>query len=137
MSVKSQNLERNSYIAGVLAWLVPGAGHLYLGEKPRGLLLCVGVCVTFFLGVLLGGVVMVDIHYSKPWFLAQILTGAPCIIATLLQNMLHTEVGVGRGVELGQVYTGVAGMMNLLAVLDALLRGQGLSLAKPHPKDTK
>lgn len=134
--MKEHPLEHNCYIAGILAWLVPGAGHIYLGQRKRGLLLCAGICLTFFLGLLLGGVEMVDVKYSKPWFMAQILAGAPCIITALIQNA-HMPPGLGRGIELGQVYTGVAGMMNLLAVIDALLRSQGFSLAKPISESTK
>ena len=45
---------RHRGVAALLAWLVPGAGHLYQGRNAKGLLF--GVCIlgTFFYGLLLG-----------------------------------------------------------------------------------
>ena len=108
-------------LVGFLAWLVPGAGHWYLGQRVRGGIICVSICVTFVLGVLLGGVEMIDPKNATAWFCAQLLTGLPGVIGTLAQNP-GIEMGYGRGVDLGQVYAGVAGLLNLFCVIDVLMR---------------
>ena len=33
--------------AGLLAWLLPGLGHIYLGEKKRGWILMITVAAVF------------------------------------------------------------------------------------------
>jgi hypothetical protein len=41
-------------VAGLLAWLIPGAGHLYQGRVGKGLLFMVCILGTFFYGLFLG-----------------------------------------------------------------------------------
>lgn len=121
MADKRENGEKAVYIAGILAWLIPGAGHWYLGMRSRGGIMFVAICGTFLLGVLLGGIEMVDPEHSRAWFFAEILSGLPAVISTIVQNP-QIEAGSGRGVDLGEVYAGVAGLLNLLCVLDAVQR---------------
>ena len=44
----------NPYVAGLLAWLIPGAGHLYQRRFAKGLLFMICVLVTYFVGLGLG-----------------------------------------------------------------------------------
>lgn len=115
--------QKPPYFAGILAWLVPGAGHWYLGMYARGLVIFFSVCVTFALGILLGGIEMIDPLNDKWWFAAQILAGIPAIVIAIFQDP-NVLSGVGRGVDHGQVYTGVVGLLNLLCIMDALGRSQ-------------
>ena len=122
------------YLVGVLSWLIPGAGHWLLGLRARGVIIFCAVCATFLLGTILGSVEVIDPHHARAWFCAQIQCGLPAIIATLLQN---PNIGItdisGRGVDFGQVYAGVAGLLNVLCILDALTRCQAaMSRNKPR-----
>jgi TM2 domain-containing membrane protein YozV len=45
---------RNPWIAGILAWLWPGAGHLYQGRYGKGLLFMGCVLSIFVMGLILG-----------------------------------------------------------------------------------
>ena len=45
---------RNPYIAGFLAWLWPGAGHLYQRRYGKGLLFMACILSLFLFGVILG-----------------------------------------------------------------------------------
>lgn len=47
-------------VAGLLAFLLPGAGHAYLGDTRRGLFIAGGVFGLFFTGLLVGGIATVD-----------------------------------------------------------------------------
>lgn len=73
--------ERFEPIAGLLAILWPGAGHLYLGEIRRGVLIMVGVLGLFFGGLFIGGIDAVDRREDPVWFFGQALMG-PLAFAT-------------------------------------------------------
>ena len=60
----------------VLAWLVPGAGHFYLGRRVRGVIIFVVIGATFWGGMAVGGVLTMDYYNSRGWFIAQMCTGA-------------------------------------------------------------
>ena len=62
----------NPYLATVLSWLVPGAGHFYLGRRLRALAFLVLVLASLVIGWRLEG--------RLPWT----LSGAPLqVLATL------------------------------------------------------
>ncbi|MCC6321812.1 MAG: hypothetical protein IT438_10315 [Phycisphaerales bacterium] len=62
-------------IAAVLAWLVPGAGHLFLGYTRRAILIAGGVFGLFAGGLFVGGIDCVDKRENFFWFLGQALAG--------------------------------------------------------------
>ena len=45
---------RDPWLAGLLAWLVPGAGHLYQRRTGKGLLFMICILSTYFFGLALG-----------------------------------------------------------------------------------
>ena len=45
---------RNPYLAALLAWLVPGAGHFYQRRRAKGALFCICILSTFLFGLGLG-----------------------------------------------------------------------------------
>lgn len=115
--------KKPAYLLVLLAWLIPGAGHWYLGLCARGVVICVTICVTFFLGMVLGSMEIIDPQYAKGWFLAQVLGGLPALMGAALQDKAEPITAIyGRGVDLGQVYTGVAGLLNMLCIIDVLGR---------------
>lgn len=62
-------------VAAVLAWLFPGAGHLYLGHTRRAILICLGVLGLFSGGLFVGGISCVDRKEAYFWYLGQAMTG--------------------------------------------------------------
>ena len=115
--------------AALLAWVWPGLGHISSGEKRRGLLIMAGVLGLFLGGVLVGGVDSVDRREDHLWFLAQVCAG-PIAITTDLVNQayvkkmpparLNKATGLGRVNEMGTLFTALAGLMNVVVILDAL-----------------
>ena len=103
-----------------VAWLVPGAGHLWLGRRHKGLIFLVVLPLMFGLGLWLKGRLF-PFELSEPLValaaLADVAAGLPNIVARL--------VGAGAGDvtaitwEYGNTFTIVAGLLNLLVVLDA------------------
>ena len=106
--------------AAVSGWLVPGLGHLMLGKKRRGLLFFVVVTGLFVLGLYLHGELF-RLDTSEPLTLlaglAELGVGLPFFVAKML--------GAGAGdvtaltYEYGYTFCIVAGLLNLLIVLDA------------------
>ena len=131
--------EKITYFVGVAAWLVPGAGHWFLGQRYRALILFLAITSTFGLGVLLGSIEMIDPKNSRAWFCAEILVGGPTILTAWRQSpaIPSTEV-YGRQVDLGHVYAGVAGLLNLLCILDVLVQCQpSTQPLRTGPQDQK
>jgi hypothetical protein len=135
-------------MAAVLAWVWPGLGHISTGRRRRGLLIMFGVLFLFFSGILIGGIDVVDRKRDKLWFLAQSLCGPIAFAADYAsQNFLVRlperwredrewmqrleqgddsarralrTTGLGRVNEIGTLYLALAGLMNLVVILDAL-----------------
>lgn len=124
-------------VAGLLAWLIPGLGHVYLGQRQRGLILLVTIAATFWCGVAIGGVQSTVLPYGQTaprdqrpprdrqaWFVAQICTGVHCLATLGLGELQTRRHGVFRAdfaaEDVAIIFTGVAGLLNLLVILDAI-----------------
>ena len=152
-------------VAGLAAVALPGLGHVVRGERKRGLLAGAGVAGMFVLGLLVGGVDVIDSKQDRLWFFAQAGVGP----ATFLVDHYHqhslkvvamrtvmtprgavqvpeartanpdegrasdgkprplaqgerppNSKSLGRVNELGTLLVALAGMMNLIVILDAL-----------------
>jgi hypothetical protein len=106
-------------------WLVPGLGYWILGHKARGLVVFGTILLLFFLGMLIGGVKVVDAPsqlamaqiVDKPWYLLQVMAGAIAMVAAFAAN--HTTiVSHAHSFDIGTLYTSVAGFLNLLTMVD-------------------
>lgn len=123
----SINPARFDPICLVLAWIWPGLGHLWMGQKRRGFLIMTGVVCMFVFGVLIGGVDVIDRENDALWFVPQVLAG-PLAFGIDYLNLTFVKTGrigmpsIGRVNELGTLYTALAGLMNLAAMIDATTR---------------
>lgn len=127
-------------VAGNLAWLVPGLGHIYLGQRVRGLVFLVTIIATFWTGVAIGGVRnTVDPVERRLWFVAQLCTAGntaaawALALATEEKGATKTAPAHWTSAEVGVHYTGVAGLLNFLIVLDAIGRAE----APPHGREKR
>lgn len=57
---------KNPPLAAFLAWLWPGAGHLYQGRYGKGILFMVCILVTYFFGLALSGGHAVYASFQRP-----------------------------------------------------------------------
>jgi len=82
---------RNPVLAALLAWLWPGAGHLYQGRHVKGVLFMVCVLSTYCTGMILGRGHVVYASWAendRRWqYLCQVGAGLPALPA-LVQNRL-------------------------------------------------
>lgn len=102
------------------AWLVPGAGHLWLGRRQKGMIFLVALPLMFLTGILLDGRIF-PFELSEPL----VALAAASNLAIGLPWMLARMFDVGGGVvtaasyEYGNCYMIVAGLLNSLVILDA------------------
>jgi hypothetical protein len=114
--------------AGLLAWVFPGLGHLFLGRRGKSLVLMGSIVVLFVLGVMMDSRLQLHLGLEDPLALlfsaAQMGIGAPYVIARLLGY----EAGLVTSptYEYGNTFTAVAGLLNILVLLDALDTARGV-----------
>ncbi len=163
-------------LTGLLAWVIPGAGHVFLGRTVRGLIICICINGLFWAGVAFGGVFTVEPLGQKWWFAAQMCTGVSGAAGWVRQERYRRKVtaefdnpnlraptptrrDLGRGdlapewwaaynyalaaegVNLNypadtvaRAYSGVAGMLNLMCIFDAILLAAMGSFGEPPPQ---
>ena len=106
-------------IVGLLAWLVPGAGHLLLGKNRHAIVIFVTVVLTLGAGLYIGSIGVINPVGAKPWYVAQVMN-TPAV-AALGQVTRQGDYPVyGRPNEIGQIYTSIAGLLNLLCIVNAV-----------------
>ena len=105
----------------LLAWLVPGAGHLRIGRRWPALFVAATVLVLFVAGMALAGFENVSRVRHPWWFALQAFAGLPALAADLLTaDVTPTEYLPHRSV--GELYTAMAGLLNLVALADVWAR---------------
>ena len=103
----------------VLGWLVPGGGYFFLKENKRGAIIFVAITVTFLLGLYVGSIGVIDPVGAWPWYIAQVMN-SPIVIAIGHKTAGGAYQVYGRPNEVGQIYTSIAGLLNLLAIVNAV-----------------
>ena len=106
-------------VVGLLAWLVPGAGHFVLKEKKRAIIIFATIVLTFCAGIYAGSIGVIDPVGAWWWYVAQIMN------SPMVAVLGHLTAGgaypvYGRPNEIGQIYTSIAGMLNLLCIVNAV-----------------
>jgi hypothetical protein len=140
---------RDPLFSAFLAWLVPGGGHLYQGRTGKAILYAVCILGLYLMGMAMGEGKIVYWRWINPlnnpekfciYYLGQFWVGVaalPALIQGTLQhfgrdpilggllaepsqtvlNGMHPRLG--KLVEIGTIYTTVAGLLNILAIYDA------------------
>jgi hypothetical protein len=110
----------------VSGWLVPGAGHLWMGRRQKGLVFLLALPAMFVTGLLLHGRIF-PFELSEPLVAlaaaADLGAGAPWIIARMLDA--GSGIVTATTYEYGNTFLIVAGLLNALVVLDAFDIGMG------------
>jgi len=87
---------KEPWIAALLAWMLPGLGHVYQGRTGKGLLFFICILGTFFYGMYLGGGKVV--YASVPWeqqyrwqYLCQLGVGLPSTPMLVQKNRVMNK----------------------------------------------
>jgi len=107
-------------LVAVAAWLLPGGGHLWLGRRQKGLIFLLALVAMFALGLALEGRLF-PFEFSQP------LVGLAAVanVGAGIPYFLAWAGGMGEGqviaatYEYGNAFLIVAGLLNMLVVLDA------------------
>lgn len=136
---------RDPVLAAFLAWLIPGAGHLYQRRVGKGLLFFICILGAFFIGMVLGDGRVVYASFNRSDYrlpyLCQVGAGLPALPALVQsyrvkhgreplmggrmapprsgEELSQWQSENARNFELGTVYTMIAGLLNVLAIFDA------------------
>jgi hypothetical protein len=116
----------NPVVVCLAAWIVPGLGHLLQGRRQKGLVFLVTLPLMFACGLWLHGRLF-------PFDLTQPLVGLAAIadLGIGLAYFVAKAVNAGAGsavavtYEYGNAFIIVAGLLNMLVVLDAFDVSQG------------
>jgi len=166
MARTSQPNYSGAFLAGVLAWVIPGAGHLYLRRTLRGIVLFISINALFWSGMVIGGVFTVEPLRQRWWFVAQMCAGASGGVSWYLQDRHRKAIAAAAGLpprpersesprqwwksytrelakrklalvfptdQVARAYTGIAGMLNLLCIFDAVMLGLIGKFGEPPP----
>jgi hypothetical protein len=104
----------------VAAWAIPGAGHLWLGRRNKGLVFLIALPLMFALGLALRGRLF-PFDLSDPL----VCLAAVADLGIGLTYFIASGLGFGAGdvravtYEYGNAFLIVAGLLNLLVVIDA------------------
>lgn len=104
----------------VAAWAIPGAGHLWLGRRQKGLVFLLALPAMFFTGLFLNGQLSA-FEFSDPLVALAAFAQAGMGLPWLLARMVGAGAGMVTSVtwEYGNCFTIVGGLLNFLVVLDA------------------
>lgn len=115
-----------TYLICAAAWALPGAGHLWLGRWQKGIIFLITLPLMFACGLWLEGRLF-PFEPSEPLValaaFADVGVGIPYLIAKAMSQ------GAGRAIaptfEYGNAFLIVAGLLNMLVVLDTFDVAQG------------
>lgn len=113
-------------LAAVLAWLVPGGGHLYLRRRGRAAVFFGIIVAALIIGALLSGNlyrIVPNQPLSTLGTLAAMGAGGPYLLLRFALDY-QGEI-VAAGYEYGTAFLLTAGLMNWLLVLDCWDIGSG------------
>ncbi len=117
-------MNKRAAIAMALAYLVPGAGHFYLGHRSRAIVFFVIVVLMFSIGIAIDGSLYTLMDSLRSGALLKLLASFGSIGSGLMY-FIASAMGPHGDVrsftfEYGTTFTLTAGLMNLLLVLDCL-----------------
>jgi len=120
-------MKGRTFFAMFLAYLVPGAGHLYLGRRGRAITFFCIVVLMFVLGIAVDGDLYTIGHAGGS--LLRMLAALGSLGSGIIY-WVATSMGVHGDVtsitfEHGTAFTITAGLMNLLLMLDVFDIAQG------------
>lgn len=123
-------------VVGSLAWLLPGGGHFALGERRRAGVIFVTILLTFAVGLYAGSIGVIDSMGARAWYFAQVVSSPAVMLlgshVASVQRQADREAAEGQTIktvpyrvygrpgEIGQIYTSIAGLLNLLCIANAI-----------------
>jgi ABC-type microcin C transport system permease subunit YejE len=110
----------NPILICIVSWLIPGAGHLWQGRRQKGIVFLLALPAMFIVGLWLSGRLF-PFELSQPLValeaFANLGIGLPYFLASAMS--LGQGVVTAASYEYGNAFLIVAGLLNMLVVIDA------------------
>lgn len=121
----------NFLLTGIIAWFLPGVGHILEGRWKRGIIIGAVVWILFIIALLSGGAYYPGFEFKDGALLyllnifARLGNGLGSVISFWLLSSPPPNVAAWATFEYGGRFLEIAGLLNYLAVLDAVDIQQG------------
>jgi hypothetical protein len=104
----------------VLAWLIPGAGHLWQGRRQKGIVFLLALPLMFVIGLMLNGRLF-PLELSEPLVFLGAIADRGIGLSFFLARFMDAGAGLVTAVsyEYGNTFLMTAGLLNFLVMLDA------------------
>jgi hypothetical protein len=116
----------NPFVLALLSWMVPGAGHIAQGRLKRGALIGVAIWAMFIIAIVSGGAYYPGFEFKDGALLyllnvfAKLGNGLGTLIAYFASIKPDPGVAALATFEYGGRFLEAAGLLNYLAIMDAL-----------------
>lgn len=116
----------NPFLIGIISWLLPGFGHLMQKRWKRGIILAAVIWTMFIIALVSGGAYYPGFDFKDGALLyllnifARLGNGLGSLISFLFLKNPIPNVAAWATFEYGGRFLEVAGLLNYLAVLDAI-----------------
>ena len=116
----------NPVIIGILSWFFPGAGHLVQGKITRGVIISAVVWLMFIIAIVSGGAHYPGFDFKDGALLyllnifAKLGNGLGAIVSMVMAGTPSPQVAALATFEYGGRFLEVAGLLNYLAIMDAV-----------------
>jgi len=116
----------NYIVTGAISWFLPGVGHLIQGRWKRGLIIGAVIWIMFIVGVVSGGAYYPGFGFKDGSLLyllniiAKLGNGLGAIVTMILAMDPPKDVAAWGTFEYGGRFIEIAGLLNYLAMLDAV-----------------
>jgi|SRR5687767_1821401 hypothetical protein len=117
---------QNPFVIGLIGWLFPGAGHIAQGRTKRALLIGGAIWLMLIIGLFSGGAYYPGFEFKDGQLLyllnvfAKLGNGLGWVISFLMSVEPSPDTPALATFEYGGRMVEVAGLLNYLAVIDAL-----------------
>lgn len=116
----------NPYLIGIISWLLPGVGHLMQGRFVRGIIIGVVIWTMFIIAIFSGGAYYPGFDFKDGALLyllnifARFGNGLGALISFFLAASPPPNVAAWATFEYGGRFLEIAGLLNYMAVMDAV-----------------
>lgn len=116
----------SNWLIGAAAWFIPGAGHFLQGRKVSGIIIAVVIWLMFIIGIFSGGAYFPGYTLNDGLLLvllhafATVGNGLGYLISLIFSSMPDKDVAARSTFEYGGKLLEIGGLLNFMAVLDAV-----------------
>jgi hypothetical protein len=117
---------KNPIVVAIISWIFPGGGHLIQGRITRGVIISAAIWTMFVIGILSGGAYYPGFDFKDGALLyllnvfAKLGNGLGTVIALLASVEPAPNVAAKATFEYGGRFVETAGLLNFLAIIDAI-----------------